>query len=91
MMYEIVKDSKFIKKAKRFFKRNPKLKDKFKIIIYQLMLNPFDPSLKTHKLKGNLKGLSSCSLNFEYRIILNIKIVEKKIYLIDIGTHDDVY
>ena len=55
------------------------------------MLNPFDHSLKTHKLKGNLKGLSSCSLNFEYRIILNIKIVEKKIYLIDIGTHDDVY
>ena len=90
-MYEIIKDDKFIKIAKKFFNNNPKLQDKFKIVIYQLVINPYEPSLRTHSLKGKLKGLSSCSLNYEYRIILNIKIVEDKIYLIDIGTHKKVY
>ena len=54
-------------------------------------MNHHEPSLKTHNLKGKLKGLSLCSLNYEHRIILNIKIVEDKIYLIDIGTHKKVY
>jgi len=31
--------------------------------------NPFDPGLKTHKLKGNLKGFLSFSINQKYRII----------------------
>ena len=31
--------------------------------------NPFDKSLKTHKLKGNLKGFLSFYINQKYRII----------------------
>jgi len=31
--------------------------------------NPFDSKLKTHKLKGSLKGFFSFSINQKYRII----------------------
>ncbi|MFK5975270.1 MAG: type II toxin-antitoxin system mRNA interferase toxin, RelE/StbE family [Sulfurovum sp.] len=90
-MYDIITSDKFRKKSKKFFKRHPNLKYKFKNIINQLSLNPFEPSLKTHKLKGNLKELYACSLNYEYRLILSIVIIDNEIYLLDIGTHDEVY
>ncbi|MBI4138230.1 MAG: type II toxin-antitoxin system mRNA interferase toxin, RelE/StbE family [Candidatus Wildermuthbacteria bacterium] len=32
-------------------------------------INPFDPSLKTHKLKGGLREFFSFSLSHRYRII----------------------
>jgi addiction module RelE/StbE family toxin len=90
-MYKINKNDKFIKKAKKFFKKHPDLLDKFSKIMITLTVNPFEPSLKTHKLSGKLNGLYSCSLDFQYRIILSIVIIDQQIYLIDIGTHDKVY
>ena len=90
-MFEILRDEKFIKKAKKFFKKHPEFSNKFKEIILKLERNPFDISLKTHRLKGDLKDFYACSLNYEYRIILNIVIIDNIVFLIDIGTHDDVY
>ena len=90
-MYEIFREDKFIKKASKFFKKHPNLKDKFKKVIYQLIEDPFHQSLKTHKLKGELKDFYSCSINYEYRIVLSIVIVDNAIYLVDIGSHDEVY
>ncbi len=51
--------------------------------------NPFDHSLKTHMLSGNLKGRYACSLTHELRIIF--KLTEDTIHLLNIGNHDDVY
>jgi mRNA-degrading endonuclease YafQ of YafQ-DinJ toxin-antitoxin module len=52
--------------------------------------NPYDLSLKTHKLSGDLEGLWSLSINYEIRVIF--KFVNKnKVLLIDIGTHEEVY
>ena len=52
--------------------------------------NPYDFSLKTHKLSGDLEGLWSFSINYEIRVIF--KFVNKnKVLLIDIGTHEEVY
>jgi addiction module RelE/StbE family toxin len=90
-MYQIHTNDRFKKKAKKFLKKHQNLKNKFETIIKKLAENPFEPSLKTHKLQGSLKDLWSCSLNYEYRIILNIIIIEEEVYLIDIGTHDEVY
>jgi addiction module RelE/StbE family toxin len=90
-MYKINKSDKFIKNAKKFFKKHPDLLAKFSKIMITLTVNPFEPSLKTHKLSGKLNGLYSCSLDFQYRIILSIVIIDHKVYLIDIGTHDKVY
>ena len=90
-MFEIIRDEKFLKKAKKFFKKHPEFINKFKDIILKLEQNPFDTSLKTHKLQGKLKDFYACSLNYEYRIILSIVIIDKKVFLVDIGTHDEVY
>jgi len=79
------------KVEKKFFKKHQNLLLKYANILKKLKNNPFDNSLKTHKLKGNLSRYYACSLNYEYRIILLIEIVDDEIVLVNIGSHDDVY
>ena len=50
-------------------------------------LNAFDPRLKTHPLKGKLKGLWAYSLNYDYRILFEFLTPTEVLYH-DIGTHD---
>ena len=87
----LVRDDKYTKIERKFFKRNPHLIDKYATILKKLQINVFDKSLKTHKLKGKLSELYSCSLDYQYRIIISIVIIDNKIYLVDIGTHSQVY
>lgn len=35
--------------------------------------NPFDKALKTHKLRGELEGFWSFSINYSHRIIFDFK------------------
>jgi len=48
--------------------------------------NPFDPRLKTHKLKGKLKGFWSFSLTYSFGIVFEFANKEKAIFY-DIGDH----
>ena len=49
--------------------------------------NPFDPKLKTHKLKGRLNEFLSFSIGFKYRIIFEFN--EKGVvYFHSVGAHD---
>jgi addiction module RelE/StbE family toxin len=73
-MFQLKKTDFFLRKAKKFFKKHPDLIQKFKKVTEQLSLDPFENSLKTHKLSGELSEYYSCSLTFEYRIILTIEI-----------------
>ena len=91
MSYKLIYKDSFIKKAVKLFKKNPILKDKFDKTIKQLEKDPFYPSLRLHKLKGNLKEYYSVSINMSYRIVINLIIIDNEIYLLDIGSHDDVY
>jgi mRNA-degrading endonuclease YafQ of YafQ-DinJ toxin-antitoxin module len=50
-------------------------------------LNAFDPHLKTHALKGKLKGLWSYSINKEYRVLFEF-LSSREVLYHDIGTHD---
>jgi len=79
----------FLRQANKVLKRNSRLKNKFKLTIEKLINDPFEPSLKTHKLKGDLKEFWSCSVTHETR--LRFKITEDAIELMDIGPHDEVY
>jgi len=85
------KTNYYSKIEKKFFKKHQNLLSKYSLILKKLQNNPFDNSLKTHKLKGNLSEFYACSLNYEYRIVMIIEIIDDKIILINIGTHDDVY
>jgi len=48
--------------------------------------NCFAPSLKTHSLSGNLKGLHSFSIDYSYRIVFKFENQENATF-IDVGTH----
>ena len=90
-MYKIDFSAKYEKKAKKFFKKHSYLKDKYIKTIRILQSNPHHPSLRLHKLQGNLKDFYSVSIDMEYRIIIDFIIVDKRIILIDIGSHNEVY
>ena len=90
-MYQIKQTDTFEKKSIKFFKKHRDIVPKFKEVIEKLINDPFDNSLKTHKLKGNLSDFHSCSLTYQYRIIMTIEIKDEEIILLNIGTHDAVY
>ena len=48
--------------------------------------NPISKDLKVHKLHGKMKRYFACSANFSYRIVF--KKQGRKIYMMDVGTHD---
>lgn len=51
------------------------------------MINPFNPSLKTHKLTGKLSQYYSFSITNSYRIIFEF-LNKNKVVFINIGTHE---
>ena len=48
--------------------------------------DPFDPQLRTHKLKGKLKGMLSFSLTYSQRVLFNFY-EENEVIFYDIGNH----
>ena len=49
--------------------------------------NPFDPALKTHKLKGKLRSLHAYSINYSYRVLFEFLTDDEVLYF-DVGTHE---
>ena len=88
---KLVKDENYQRKERKFFKKHTHLVDKYAEVLAKLKTNPFDSSLKTHKLKGELKEFYSCSLAYDYRIICIFLIQDETIVLVDIGSHNEVY
>jgi addiction module RelE/StbE family toxin len=91
----LVWDKSFKRAFKRTVKKNPQLQEKILAVLESLADNPFTPSLKSHKLTGQLEGLWSCSVAYDCRIIYAFQqdkvSKETLIVLIDLGTHDEVY
>jgi len=88
---KLIKTEFYSKKERAFLKKHGNLLDKYKTVLKKLEHNPFDSSLKTHKLKGDLKQFHACSINYEYRMVFVIFIQDDEIILLDVGTHDEVY
>ena len=90
-MFEIVREDRFLKISQKFLKKHPDLVAKFKQTVQKLENDPFEPSLKLHKLQGNLEKFHAVRLTYEYRIVLVLIIVDEQVILVDIGTPDEVY
>ncbi len=92
---EIVWSSGFKRSFKKIIKKNPQLQTQIVKALKLLADDPFTPSLKSHKLGGNLAGLWSCSVAYDCRIIFSFseeeKLLEIVILLVDIGSYDEVY
>jgi mRNA-degrading endonuclease YafQ of YafQ-DinJ toxin-antitoxin module len=61
MNIKLIETGKFIRKANKLVRKNKFLDRKLEVVLDKLVSNPFDPSLKTHKLKGKLSEFYSAS------------------------------
>lgn len=65
------------------------MEQKLAKILDVLKRDPFHPSLKTHKLHGELSRFYACSINLVYRIVFSAD--NEVVVLYGIGSHDEVY
>ena len=94
-MRSLIWGKTFVRAFKRLAKKYPALRRDVEITLRLLQENPFAPQLATHKLKGKLSGSWACSVTYEIRIVFDFvksqTHQEDDIFLIEIGTHDEVY
>lgn len=89
-MIEIIWDDTFLKILRKWRKKHPDLIAKFEEKLNIFVQNPFETSLRTHRLSGDLKDLWGMSITYQYRLVFKF-LPENKVLLIDLGTHDEVY
>lgn len=88
-MLRLIAPKRFQKKLKAFLIKHPGVESIIETKLAILQNDPWDDRLKTHKLSGVLKNCLACNISYEYRLIFYIK--EGAIFLLTIGTHDEVY
>ena len=88
---KLFKTNYFTRVEKKFLKSHKTLFNDYISTLSKLELNPFDESLKTHRLKGDLSEFYACRINYSFRLVITIKMSEESITLINIGNHDEVY
>ena len=93
MNFVLLRSNIFIRNARKILKKRPSLAQNIQETLALLCLDPFQPRLRTHKLKGELKDSYACSAGYDLRIIFTFVEYEQKqaILLESIGTHDEVY
>jgi mRNA-degrading endonuclease YafQ of YafQ-DinJ toxin-antitoxin module len=91
MSYSLLFTDQYERRAIRFLKRHPELRQQYLKTLQLLEANPFHPSLRLHVLQGKLAGLHSVSINLSCRITLELLIREQEIIPVNVGSHDVVY
>ncbi len=88
-MRELVFSPDFIKKLKTLRRRNPSLVRKIETQLIRFQANSRHPSLRLHKLKGNLNQVWSLSVTTSFRLVFQKN--EREDYFFDLGEHDEIY
>ena len=91
MSYCLVFTEVYNKRAAKWIKCHPELRQQYLKVLQLLELNPFHPSLRLHALGGRLQGVHTVSINLSYRITLELLVTDQEIVLINVGDHDSVY
>jgi mRNA-degrading endonuclease YafQ of YafQ-DinJ toxin-antitoxin module len=89
--WTLVFTERYERRAARFLRRHPDLRQSYRKTLLLLEADPHHPSLRLHALRGRLQGLHSVSINLSYRITLEVLIDGQRLIPIDIGSHDVVY
>lgn len=94
-MRTLIWSNTFVRAFRRILKKHPQSQTELEETLAQLAENPLAPQLETHKLKGNLAGTWACSAGYDLRIVFEFvkraNQTEDDIFLLGIGTHDEVY
>ena len=92
---KLVWGQSFIRAYRRQTRRDPKLRERVQRTLKLLAQDPFHPSLRTHKLKGDLAGVWACVVDYDNRLLFefveNPETGDPEILLLTLGTHDAVY
>jgi len=91
MSFALVATQHFERRARKFLRKHPDLRQALRDTLDDLSRDPFQPKLKLHLLSGNLGGVQAVSLSYSYRLTLQVMVTEQDVVLLDIGTHDEVY
>lgn len=86
---------RFTRAVKRLMNLRPGVLEDLEHTLRILESAPHHPSLRTHKLRGDLKDCWACSAGYDFRLVFefqrNPKTKEREIHLLNAGTHDEVY
>ena len=91
MPYALIFTEQYNRKAAKFIKKHPGLRQQYLKTLQLLQANPFHPSLRLHALQGKHEGLHSVSINLSYRITLELLIQDEQIIPLNVGDQDAVY
>ena len=86
-MHKIIITGSYEKKAVKFFKKHPDLKNRYIKTLRIMESNIYHPSLRFHAA-GKYQSIS---INMKSRIAIDFIVQDNKIFLIDIGGHNTVY
>ena len=87
----LVFTEQYNRRAAKFFKQNPDLRQYYLKTLQLLEANPSHPSLRLHALRGKFEGLHSMSINLFYRITLELLIQNQQIIPVNVAGHETVY
>lgn len=87
---EVSFSSSFRRAFRKQIKGTTDLEARFWTKVETFTNNPFEPSLKTHKLSGRLKNLWSSSLAYDERVLFYFTNNGDAVF-VDIGNYDEVY
>ncbi len=89
--FSLVWTDSFARTARKFLRRYPDLVGLFEDVLKQLENDPHSPRLRLHRLKGRHRDKHSVSFTYSYRIVVSLRIEAGEIFLLDVGSHDEVY
>lgn len=80
----------FVKHFKSRILHNKKLVDRFQERLVMFLNNSYNPVLKDHQLKGDMRKYRAFWIKGDLRVSYK-RISNSEIMLMDIGTHNQVY
>ena len=89
--FALVFTEQYNRRAAKFLKQHPDLRQQYLKTLQLLEANPSHPSLRLHALRGKFEGLHSVSINISYRITLELLIQNQHIIPVNVGDHYAVY
>ena len=89
--FALVFTEQYNRRAARFLKQHPDLRQHYLKTLQLLEANPSHPSLRLHVLRGKFERLHSVSINLSYRITLELLIQDQQIIPVNVGDHEAVY
>jgi mRNA-degrading endonuclease YafQ of YafQ-DinJ toxin-antitoxin module len=89
--WQLIATRHFERRLRRFERARPDLRRSVAQALLDLEQDPFQPRLRLHALSGQLEGPRAVSVTRAYRVVLTLRVSDRGITLLDIGSHDDVY